>query len=189
MKVHFLTTNPGKLQEARARLAPLGVEVMSHAARPVEIQADTLEAVARHKAESVRGRAPAPYFVEDAGLFVDALDGFPGVYSHHAFDTVGVQGVLRLLRGVSQKRRTARFRAAIAFVDGQGRLRVFLGESRGTVTLRARGRRGFGFDPIFRPDGETRTFAQLSPDEKGRVSHRGRALDALARHLAAKGKG
>ena len=147
MRIRFVTTNAGKLGEARARLEPLGFDVRPHSTRPVEIQADTLEAVARHKAKSVRGRTPAPFFVEDAGLFVDRLHGFPGVYSRHAFDTLGCTGILRLLEGARGKGRAAEFRAVVALADGPGRLRTFTGAVRGRITLRARGRQGFGFDP------------------------------------------
>jgi len=188
MRIHFLTTNRGKLREARARLEPLGYDVRSHPARPVEIQADSLDDVARQKALSAMDRAPTPYFVEDAGLFIDALRGFPGVYSRPAFDTIGIQGVLKLLRGVPAQGRTARFRAVIGYVDARERFHAFRGEARGRITMRARGRHGFGFDPIFQPDGSDQTFAQLAASEKGNVSHRGRALDALAKHLAAKGR-
>ncbi|MBI2077245.1 MAG: RdgB/HAM1 family non-canonical purine NTP pyrophosphatase [Euryarchaeota archaeon] len=188
MRIRFVTTNPGKIEEARARLGPRGVDVRPHAARPTELQADTLEEVARHKAESVRGRAPAPYFVEDAGLFVDALGGFPGVYSRHAFDTIGCRGILRLLAGVPARRRAARFRAVIAYADRGGRLHLFEGTVKGRITARPRGGNGFGFDPIFEPHGLDRTFAELGTAEKGQASHRGRALDALAKHLAVKGR-
>lgn len=183
MKIRFVTSNPGKLREATAHLSPLGLEVESAAAPIVEIQADTLEEVARAKAESIRGRVEPPYFVEDAGLFVDALSGFPGVYSHYAYRTIGWQGLLRLLHdGVP---RTAAFRAVIGYVAGTGAPGLFAGEALGRIASAGRGGQGFGFDPIFVPDGESRTFAELGPEEKSHVSHRGRALEALAAHLSA----
>lgn len=182
MRITFVTSNPGKLKEARARLAPLGHDVVGHAAELVEVQADGLEPVARAKAESLRGTIPAPYFCEDAGLFVTALNGFPGVYSHYAFKTLGCEGLLRLLGPGAD--RSARFEAVIGFVDPKGALRVFRGESRGSIATGPRGANGFGFDPIFQPEGSGLTFAELGAEAKGAVSHRGKALDALAAHLA-----
>lgn len=183
MILRFVTTNPGKLVEARARLGPVGIRVVGHRARTEEIQADRIEDVARHKARTLIGRVPPPYFVEDAGLHVDALGGFPGTYSHYVFSTIGWQGLLRLLRGVPPARRGARFVAVIGYVDVQGHLRLLRGETRGRIAASARGTNGFGFDPIFLPARSRRTFAQMRPHEKDRVSHRGRALGALAKVL------
>jgi XTP/dITP diphosphohydrolase len=127
--------------------------------------------------------APVPYFCEDAGLFVDALSGFPGVYSRYVFSTLGCDGILRLLQDVPEAQRGARFRAVVAYVDPQRNVHLVRGEARGRIERAPRGDKGFGFDPIFVPDGERRTFAQMTPAEKGGVSHRGRALDALVEHL------
>lgn len=182
MRIRFVTGNPGKVRDARAVLEPLGIHVAHGRAPTQEIQADRLDAIARHKARQLMDRVPLPYFLEDAGLFVRALDGFPGPYSAHAYRTLGCDGLLRLLARPRTDRR-ARFEAVVAFVDASRRLRLFRGTCDGRIATRARGDHGFGFDPIFVPDGQRRTFAQLSPDEKGRLSHRGRALRALARHL------
>lgn len=182
MKIAFVTSNPGKVAEAQARLRPLGHEVVGVARELQEIQADSLGAVARHKAETLRDDLAPPYFCEDAGLFVDSLQGFPGVYSSHAFRTLGCQGILRLLEG--SPRRAAHFEAVIAYRDPARRVHLLAGRSDGEITTEPRGEGGFGFDPIFRPRGSPRTFAELAPAEKGALSHRGRALDALAQLLA-----
>lgn len=187
MKLHFITGNAGKAREAAEKLAPLGIEVEALPVPTVEIQADTLEEVARAKAEVLRPLVPRPFFVEDAGLFVDALRGFPGVYSAHAYRTLGNAGLLRLLPARTE--RTARFRAVIAYVADEGEPRLFAGECEGRIAPRPRGTQGFGFDPIFLPKGARKTFAELSTDGKSRISHRGRALDALAAHLPPSEKG
>lgn len=184
MKIRFVTTNAGKLAEARQRLGVAGVEVEGvHVENLPELQADGLETVARHKAEAARDQVDAPFVVEDAGLFVDALSGFPGVYSAYAHKTLGCDGILRLLLG--RPDRTARFVAVAALIEGPGPVRLFRGESPGRIALQSQGDQGFGFDPIFQPDGDTRTFSQMTTVEKGRHSHRGKAFDALAHALTA----
>lgn len=182
MNVRFVTGNPGKAAEAQAALATHGIHVEAVDQPTVEIQADTLEEVARYKAEALRSRVPPPFFVEDAGLFVRSLSGFPGVYSKYVFATVGNEGVLRLLDGAKDRRAT--FRAAITYVSGDAEPECFVGEAHGTIARRPRGAHGFGFDPIFVPQGGRRTFAELTREEKDQASHRGAALRAFARSLA-----
>lgn len=183
MRLRFVTTNAGKLREAQAYLGPLGIRVVLRRARVWEVQADRLDEIARNKARQLRGRVPPPYMLEDAGLFVHALGGFPGPYSAYALRTLGCKGILRLLRTQSRRARDAHFEAVVAFVDEAGRLRLFRGRSEGRIAERGRGRHGFGFDPIFLPHGQERTFAELEAEAKSRTSHRGQALAALARHL------
>lgn len=181
MKVRFATSNAGKAREAAAALAPLGIQIETVSVPVDEIQADRLEDVARAKAEALRSRVRPPYFVEDAGLFVDALKGFPGVYSAYAYRTLGWQGLLRLLG--TRRNRGAEFCAVVALVLNDAPPRLFRGAVRGRLTEGGRGAHGFGFDPIFVPAGHRRTFAELEPDQKTRLSHRGRALAQLGRAL------
>ena len=142
--------------------------------------APTLEDVARFKLEQARGRVGGSFFIEDAGFFVEALNGFPGVYSSHALKALGCEGILKLLRGV--RSREAYFKAVIAFADPKGKLRTFTGICRGKISLHARGSRGFGFDPIFIPNGYEKTFAE-DIEMKNRVSHRRRAIDKFVKFL------
>ena len=183
MELAFVTGNKGKLEEARARLAEVGVDVVQADLAPVEIQADTLQEVARAKAEDVARRLDGAFFLDDAGLFVDALNGFPGVYSAHALRTLGVPGLLKLLDGVAD--RAARFEAVVAYREPGAPLALFTGVARGRIAETPRsGGHGFGFDPVFVPEGREETFAELDTATKNRLSHRGRALDQLVRHLA-----
>lgn len=179
-RIQFVTGNPGKVRELGALLAPHGVQVVQEDRGYPEIQADTLEDVARAGARSLRadGLEP-PFLLEDAGLFVSALQGFPGVYSRHALETIGCQGLLKLLVDVEAELRTASFEAHLLYVDPDGRQHGFTGRCRGRIADRSAGTGGFGFDPVFIPDGETRTFAQLSDDEKNARSHRARAAEAF----------
>jgi XTP/dITP diphosphohydrolase len=176
----FATGNEGKLSEARAQLEPLGYEVAGYDGGYPEIQADTLEAVARAGLDHLVGDLAEPFMLEDAGLFVDGLDGFPGVYSSYVFATIGNEGLLALLAGREDRR--ARFRSVVGLRE-DGRNRTFVGEVEGRITERERGEGGFGFDPVFEPRVDDRTFAEMGEDEKIEISHRSRALQALAEHL------
>ncbi len=176
----------------QALLAPLGVAVVQDARGYVEVQGETLAAVTNAGAQALlaSGLAP-PFILEDSGLFVEALNGFPGVYSRHALETIGVAGLLRLMSGLAGQSRRASFRADLLLVDGTGGRHHFEGSCLGTIAVAPAGEGGFGFDPIFIPDQPSeagapgQTFAQLPPTVKGRLSHRGGAARALAVHLAA----
>lgn len=181
----FVTGNAGKVAEMGALLAPLGIQVAADGRGYPEVQADTLREVteegARHLLAS--GLSP-PFILEDSGLFVAALRGFPGVYSRHALDTIGVAGLLQLLRDVELESRTAAFQADLAYVDPAGKVHHFAGTCHGLIADRPSGSGGFGFDPVFVPARHTLTFAAMDPAEKSRLSHRGQAAMLLARHLS-----
>ncbi len=179
--ITFVTTNPGKFREVSASLAPLGVTLRRLDRAYPEVQADRLEDVVRYGAGVLSRRIAGEFLIDDSGLFVDALGGFPGVYSAYVFRTIGPEGVLALMR--RESRRSARFETAL-LLGGRGRPpQLFKGVCRGTITRSARGRGGFGYDPIFVPRGRRRTFGEMSLEEKNAVSHRARAVDALAAFL------
>lgn len=180
MRLTFVTGNDGKFREASGVLNPLGYKLSRFAGGYPEIQADTLEEVAHWGAKWLEGELDGRFFLEDAGLFVDELDGFPGVYSSYVYDTLGCPGILRLMQGAEDH--GARFEAVIAYHDGE-EIHLFDGAVEGRIGPRQRGEHGFGFDPIFIPDGSDRTFAQISSEAKSEISHRGRALEAFASFL------
>lgn len=178
--VHFVTSNPAKLAEVQAYLATASIEVRPVVRRLPEPQADQLEPVVQAKlaaTEDIAGRV----LVEDSGLFVDALGGFPGPYSSYAYRTVGVAGLLKLL---ADRPRGARFRTVVG-LRTDGRSLLFEGEVAGTIATGARGTHGFAFDPVFEPNGGRRTFAEMSLEEKNAHSHRARALAGVVRELTA----
>lgn len=181
MRITFVTGNKGKLHEAQTALAPLGHDVVNADLNPVEIQGETLEEISRAKCDVLIGKLAAPFFVDDGGLFVDALNGFPGVFSAHALKKIGVPGILKLMEGVPDRR--AHFACVVSYHDGTT-THAFAGRVDGTLALAPRSTgHGFGFDPIFVPDGHDQTFAELPADVKNRLSHRGRALAGLVAHL------
>jgi len=181
MEITFVTSNDNKFREAERILKEFGVNIRHAKLSYPEIRSDDPADIAADSVERLKGKVEPPFFVEDTGLFIDALNGFPGTYTAWVLKKIGIWGILRLMEGVTQRR--AAFRTAIAFFDGKG-LHVFKGEAKGSISTQARGREGFGYDPIFVPDGFQKTFAELSVVEKDAVSHRRMALEELVKHLA-----
>lgn len=190
-KLVFASNNAHKLSEIRAILGDR-IEIISlsdlqcHAEIPET--ADTLEGNALIKARYVWEHYGLYCFADDTGLEVEALGGAPGVYSarfagEHASFEDNVSLLLERLSGVAAPRR-ARFRTVIALIDEYG-THFFEGSVDGEITLERSGDHGFGYDPIFRPEGREETFAQLTEQEKNSMSHRGRAVQKLVRYLQA----
>ncbi|MEW6222088.1 MAG: XTP/dITP diphosphatase [Candidatus Hadarchaeota archaeon] len=175
MTLTFVTSNPHKFKEVQEIAAREGVEVKRSPTPYIEIQSDSLEEIVQVGAQQASALLMAPCFVEDAGLFVDALKGFPGPYSKYVFLTIGNQGLLKLLGGVPD--RGAEFRSAVGYCKPGGKTVVFSGKIRGTITTSPTGSKGFGFDPIFSPEGEKLTFGEMSTAEKNRFSHRARSVE------------
>ncbi|MCY3662473.1 MAG: RdgB/HAM1 family non-canonical purine NTP pyrophosphatase [bacterium] len=185
------TANPNKLIEMRAALDGVATLVERPAGLgDVPEDGDTLEANARIKAVAVATFAGAPALADDTGLEVDALDGAPGVHSARyagagTGDEANVAKLLAALAGVAPPRRTARFRTVVVARWPDGRELSADGVVEGSIARSPRGGRGFGYDPVFVPSPGRLTFAEMSLDAKGAISHRGRALRELARLLAA----
>jgi XTP/dITP diphosphohydrolase len=150
------------------------VEVAHVSLEIPEYRSDDVGEIARGKAAYAYGRLKIPLVVDDTGLFIDALKGFPGPYAAYVLNAVGNAGILKLMAGVPD--RNARFTTAIAFAD-EGGIHVFKGTIEGRITDAPRGTGGFGYDPIFDTGGKT--LAELSIEEKSRISHRARALAAF----------
>jgi len=172
--IHFATGNRGKVEEARIILSQFEIRPLPFDGKGVEVQASTVSEVASYSARAASVKYGRRLIVEDAGLFVDALGGFPGPFSSYAFKTVGIAGLLRLLAG--ERSRRASFRSAVAYCDPSGAPVVFEGAVAGRILRDPVGEGGFGFDPVFVPDGRKKSMAQMTLDEKCRVSHRGEAM-------------
>jgi len=180
-QVLFATSNRAKLEEARVILAPFGISLRSYDGKGIEIQADTNAEVASYASRSAALKAGGPVIVEDAGLYVQSLGGFPGPYSAYVFKTIGTKGVGSLLQTAArQTERTAAFVSSVAYCEPGREPVLFEGKVEGTVAKNPRGDRGFGFDPIFVPKRGSRTFGELTLQEKCRVSHRGIAMRRFA---------
>lgn len=187
-KLVFATNNAHKLTEVRAMVGD-DFEILSlddigcHTDIPET--ADSLQGNAMMKAEFVRNNYGLDCFADDSGLEVVALGGAPGVHSaRYATDghdhRANIAKLLREMDGQSDRR--ARFRTVIALMT-DGCTHCFEGEVRGEITTEEHGTNGFGYDPVFRPEGHEKTFAEMSDDEKNAISHRARAVAKLVAHL------
>ena len=177
--IFFVTNNIHKFNEARRVLAQYNIAVAMLRVKPSEIQDDNIEKIAKSSAIEAYQKTKLPVIVEDAGLFIDALKGFPGPYSSYVYRTIGKEGILKLLE--ESENRKARFKSVVAFCGPDMDIRCFKGAVEGKISRAVRGESGFGFDPIFEPnDFSGRTFGELSIEEKNRVSHRSRALRSFA---------
>ncbi len=143
-----------------------------------EIQSIRLGEIARFAAEEAARKHNRRVLVEDSGLFVIVLNGFPGPFSSYVHDTIGVRGLLRLM--TRQTRREAYFQASLALASSRGTSQEFSGKVYGTISHKSAGTQGFGFDPVFIPRGARKTFAQGGTKFKDRYSHRAIAFRKLA---------
>jgi XTP/dITP diphosphohydrolase len=187
-KIFFGTGNAKKLKEIGEILGDQ-FQILSFHDLPAPLEVDetepTLQGNAQLKAIAFFEQTGIPCFADDTGLEVAALDGAPGVYSaRYAGPANDARAnMAKLLAALADKTdRSARFRTVIAWYDGQ-ELRFFEGELRGQIGFAARGDMGFGYDPIFIPEGDARTLAELSADEKNAISHRGLAVRKFAAYL------
>lgn len=179
MKLKVITSNPGKVAEFQKAFADMGVE-MEHIRLPYdEIQTSELEEVVKKGMEEIRSKGVRDFIIDDSGLFIDALKGFPGVYSAYGQKTIGNDGILKLMEGVEDRKAT--FKCCIG-CDIDGQTIIVTGTCDGYIIHEARGNEGFGYDPIFSPDGK-RSFAEIGIEEKNTMSHRGNAVKLLRQAL------
>ena len=196
-RVVLATRNLGKVEELRRILAGVGsgtVELIGiDDATPYEPGPETGATFADNalaKAVEAVERTGLPAVADDSGLAVDAMNGMPGVLSarwsgRHGDDRANLELLLGQTRDVPDERRGAAFVCAAAYALPDGREGVVRGELRGSLVRAPRGDGGFGYDPLLVPDGDTRTTAEMSAQDKDAISHRGQAFRALAPQLAA----
>ena len=183
-KLIFATHNKNKLKEVRS-LIPNTIELLSiddiNLLEEIEDTAMTIEGNALLKAQTIYKQTGINCFADDSGLLVDALNGAPGVYSaryagEHKNDTDNLEKLLRELSG--KENRNAHFKTVMALII-DGKEYLFEGIINGTITTQKSGVNGFGYDPIFLPNGYTETFAEMSSDIKNVISHRAKAMKQL----------
>ena len=169
----LVTQNKHKLMELRPLFEKFDVSFETTSVEKFEIRADDVEAVAHEAAITAYDALKRPVVLDDTGLFVDALNGFPGTYSAYVLKAIGNAGILRLMNNINE--RAAKFVTAVGYADGDA-IQTFIGVMSGNIARTPAGEEGFGYDPIFVPQGETRTYAQLSLSEKVNISHRTKAF-------------
>lgn len=191
MKILAATTNEGKLKEIKRILEPLGIEVIPPQEKlEVEESGNTFLENAYLKAKTYHDRFNLPTLADDSGLVVESIFPYPGIYSSRFYeieyggkevlkgskDETNIKKLLRLLK--DKRNRRAKFVAVVLLYTG-GKGLFAEGEVRGVIVEEPRGEKGFGYDPIFQPEGFEKTMAELSPEEKDKISHRGKALRKL----------
>lgn len=173
-QLKFVTGNPNKVREARQIL---GIEVEQVPLKELlEIQSADLSEIVRHKAGQAYAALGCPVMVEDSGLIFQAWDPLPGPLVKWFESSVGCEGMIKMLQGFENRKATAA--CAIAVYDGE-EFKIARGAVDGEIAESVRGANGFGWDVIFIPEGTTKTYAELPPEEKNADSHRRRALEKL----------
>ncbi|MBF4474977.1 MULTISPECIES: XTP/dITP diphosphatase [Methanobacterium] len=175
--ITFITGNQHKVKEAQGIFHQFNIEVEHVDLGYPEIQGELID-VARFGAVDAARRLGRPVIVEDAGLFIKALNWFPGTYSSYVQDTLGNQGILKLMNNV--KDRYAEFRSVIGFATPKTEPETFLGVVGGQIAHQEKGDHGFAYDPLFVPEGYSQTFGELTRKEKNEFSHRRRSLENFA---------
>ncbi len=187
------TRNRGKLRELKELLADFGLDIqpLDHFPQVGEIveDGDTFFENAMKKAKTVSEKTGLMAIADDSGLEVDALKGAPGVYSaryagEDATDEQNYQKLLDEMKDVPEEKRGAQFRCVMVAYRPDGRWVSAEGICRGSITTSPRGEQGFGYDPVFVPEGDTRTMAELTREEKNKISHRGKALEILQEKIS-----
>jgi XTP/dITP diphosphohydrolase len=189
MIIHIGTSNEGKFREMSRMLETRGHAVVKEHIPYPEIQAETLREVVQFAIPWILENDRRPWMdhpdhgfvIDDSGIFIKALKDFPGVYSKFVFYTVGNRGILQLLG--ENEYRDASFKTVLMF-HTEGRNHYFEGVSNGRIAQKERGNHGFGYDPIFIPEGSERTFAEMDVSEKNAFSHRGEAMNTFMGFLS-----
>ena len=176
----FVTSNLHKFNEARQVFSEYKVATAMLKIEAIEIQDDNLKNIAKASAVDAVKNCGFHIIVEDAGLFIEALNGFPGPYSSYVYRTIGTRGILKLMENVDK--RDAYFQSVVAFSSQEEAPKCFHGKANGKISRKEVGSSGFGFDPIFEASGcGKRTFAEMETSEKNEHSHRAEALQKFAK--------
>ncbi|MCL1905057.1 MAG: RdgB/HAM1 family non-canonical purine NTP pyrophosphatase [Methanomassiliicoccaceae archaeon] len=179
MILKVVTSNLGKVREYQEALSNFSIGA-EHVRIPYdEIQTSSLEDVVAKGMEHLKASGLGDFIIDDSGMFIDALKGFPGVYSAYVQRTIGNAGVLKLME--NEEKRKANFQCCIGCNINEKDI-VVLGRCDGMILKREAGTEGFGYDPIFSPDGK-RSFAEIPIVEKNKISHRGNAVRLLMKEI------
>lgn len=179
MKIYFITSNKNKVREFRQILEPK-IKVEHLEMEYPELRSDDPEEVAGLAAKQLAGKLNKTVVVEDSGLFIKSLNGFPGTCSAYIHKRIGLKGILRLMEGI--KDRSCMYMSAVAYCEPKKEPLSFLGTEKGTISKSIRGNNGFGHDPIFIPEGSKKTYGEMKNTEEVKKFRR-RAVLKLMEYL------
>jgi len=186
------TNNEDKVLEIKEMLNDIGLKIKTLAELKIKIKVkedkDSLEGNALKKAQAMWKKAKMPCIADDTGLFVDALEGAPGVYAARYAGEKATYAdnrikLIKELEGIPLMSRTAYFRTVVCYYYTKGKYELFDGICEGKILLKERGEKGFGYDAVFLPNNSEKTFAELSTEEKNHISHRAKAFDKFKEYL------
>jgi len=178
-EILFVTSNSHKVTEANMIGQLFGVSFSQVNLMYPEIRSDSVREVAQEGAKYAFEKLQRPIIVEDSGLYIESLNGFPGAYSGLVFKKIGFEGILKLMDGLDDRK--AQFVSAVGYCD-RDIIEVFEGVVDGHITLEPRGKSGFAYDPVFEPSGSKKTFAE-DHKHKIEVSHRRKSIELLCHYL------
>ena len=183
MQINLITSNLGKVKEFKAIL---GSDVKTNHIKKEykELRSDSSEEIARESAKRLAKEMQIPVVVEDSGLFIKALNDFPGTCSSYIHKRIGLKGILKLMKNVEN--RDCAYKSAVAYCEPGKEAVSFLGEEKGTIAEEIRGNNGFGHDPIFIPEGSEKTYGEMQNCEKLK-RFRKRAVEKLKNYLLKRG--
>ena len=176
--LHLASSSMNKFDEMRSIMEAYKIDLRIADIKGEEIQTFSVLKVAERAAETIAQKFPDPLIVEDTGLYVHSLHGFPASFASFVYSTLGPGGILKLLEG--REDMTAEFHSAIVYAEGGKVLKRFVGILEGKISNEIRGSHGFGFDSIFIPEGSNRTLAEMTKAEKNSISHRSKSSRILA---------
>ena len=183
-KINLATKNMDKYEEMRNILDNYDLDLRVVDLKGTEIQAFSVLSVAEHSAKEISTKTDEAFIVEDSGVYINSLYGFPGPYSSFVYKTIGLGGIVRLIKNREDK--TAEFHSAIVYGEDGKIVKSFVGITEGLISTNLQGDQGFGYDPIFIPKGKKKTFAEMSLIEKNEISHRAKATRIFAEWLKEK---
>lgn len=183
-KINLATKNLDKYEEMRNILDNYNLDLRVVDLKGMEIQAFSVLSVAEQSAKVIATKTKEPFIVEDSGIYINSLYGFPGPYSSFVYKTIGLGGIVRLIKNREDK--TAEFHSAIVYGEDGKIVKSFVGITEGLISTNLQGDQGFGYDPIFIPKGKKKTFAEMSLIEKNEISHRAKATRIFAEWLKEK---
>jgi len=180
-EITFVTGNWAKIASAKQALEPLGFIIKDIKIETPEIQANDVTDVAMYSAKWASEKLKCSVLKNDSGLFIEGLKGFPGVYTHYADETIGVDGVLKMMDGM--KNRNAYFKESLAYCEYGKEPVVFEGITKGIIDVKKSGKYGWSWDYVFIPDGQTKSFACFPDEERWNLWNSVHAYQELAKYL------